>query len=101
MTEAQQETIINAINTHFNHAVIKHEVLYDMFTVTLRKDAVIPAIQWLYDNEEMKFRFLTTMCALHYPDQKDELGMMYQLMWKHQRQHSTNHQRLKYLTGLQ
>jgi NADH-quinone oxidoreductase subunit C len=79
MTEAQQETIINAINAHFNHAVIKHEVLYDMFTVTLRKDAVIPAIQWLYDNEEMKFRFLTTMCALHYPDQKDELGMMYQL----------------------
>ena len=79
MTEAQQETIINAINTNFNHAVIKHEVLYDMFTVTLRKDAVIPAIQWLYDNEEIKFRFLTTMCALHYPDQKDELGMMYQL----------------------
>jgi NADH-quinone oxidoreductase subunit C len=59
--------------------VQKQEMLYDMFTITLRKDAVIPAIQWLYDNEELKFRFLTTMCALHYPDQKDELGMMYQL----------------------
>jgi len=79
MTELIQEKIVNAINEHFNHAVIKHEMLYDMFTITLRKDAVIPAIQWLYENEELKFRFLTTMCGLHYPDQKDELGMMYQL----------------------
>ncbi len=79
MTETIQEKIVNAINEHFNNAVQKQEMLYDMFTITLRKDAVIPTIQWLYDNEELKFRFLTTMCGLHYPDQKDELGMMYQL----------------------
>lgn len=79
MTETIQEKIVNAINEHFNNAVLKQEVLYDMFAITLRKDAVIPTIQWLYDNEELKFRFLTTMCGLHYPDQKEELGMMYQL----------------------
>ena len=79
MTETIQENIVNAINEHFNNAVLKQEVLYDMFTITLRKDAVIPTIQWLYDNEELKFRFLTTMCGLHFPDQKEELGMMYQL----------------------
>jgi NADH-quinone oxidoreductase subunit C len=79
MTELTQNKIINAINEHFNNAVLKHEMLYDMFTVTLRKDAVIPSIQWLYENEDLKFRFLTTMCGLHYPDQKEELGMMYQL----------------------
>jgi NADH-quinone oxidoreductase subunit C len=79
MTETIKEKIVNAIDEHFNKAVQKQEMLYDMFTITLRKDAVIPAIQWLYDNEELKFKFLTTMCALHYPDQKDELGMMYQL----------------------
>jgi NADH-quinone oxidoreductase subunit C len=79
MTETIQENIVNAINEHFNNAVLKQEMLYDMFTITLRKDAVIPAIQWLYDNEALKFRFLTTMCGLHYPDLKEELGMMYQL----------------------
>ena len=79
MTETIQENIVNAINEHFNNAVLKQEMLYDMFTITLRKDAVIPTIQWLYDNEELKFRFLTTMCGLHFPDQKEELGMMYQL----------------------
>ena len=79
MTETIQEKICNALNEQFNQAVVKQEMLYDMFTITLRKDTVIPAIQWLYDNEELKFRFLTTMCGLHYPDQKDELGMMYQL----------------------
>ena len=79
MTETIQEKIVNAINKHFNNAVLKQEILYDMYTITLRKDAVIPTIQWLYDHEELKFRFLTTMCGLHYPDQKEELGMMYQL----------------------
>lgn len=79
MTETTQEKILSAINEHFNNAVLQHEMLYDMFTITLRKDAVIPTIQWLYDSEELKFRFLTTMCGLHFPDQKDELGMMYQL----------------------
>jgi len=79
MTDTMQEKIVNAINEQFNNAVQKQEMLYDMFTITLRKDAVVPAIQWLYENEELKFRFLTTMCGLHFPDQKDELGMMYQL----------------------
>lgn len=79
MNETTQQTIVNAINERFNGAVISHEMLYDMFTITLKKDAVIPAIQYLYDDETLKFRFLTTMCGLHYPDQKDELGMMYQL----------------------
>jgi NADH-quinone oxidoreductase subunit C len=79
MTDTIQEKIVNAINEQFNNAVQKQEMLFDMFTITLRKDAVVPAIQWLYENEELKFRFLTTMCGLHFPDQKDELGMMYQL----------------------
>ncbi len=79
LPENIQEKIVNGINEHFNGAVLKSEVLYDYFTIVLRKDSVIPAIKWLYDNEELKFRFLTTMCGLHYPDQKEELGMMYQL----------------------
>lgn len=79
LNESNQEKIVNALNEQFNHAVIKQEMLYDMFTITLRKDAVIPSIQWLYDSDEFKFRFLTTMCGLHYPEQKEELGMMYQL----------------------
>ncbi len=79
MTEEIQNSIVNGINQHFGNAVLKQEMLYDFFTITLKKDAVIPAIKWLYDEEQMGFRFLTTMCALHYPGQKEELGMMYQL----------------------
>lgn len=79
LDENTQQLIVNAINEKFNGAVLKQEMLYDMFTLTLRKDAVIPAIQLLHDDEKLKFKFLTTMCGLHYPDQKEELGMMYQL----------------------
>ena len=79
MNEELQNKIVNGINQHFGNAVLKAEMLYDFFTITLKKDAVIPAIKWLHDDEEMGFKFLTTMCGLHYPDQKEELGFMYQL----------------------
>lgn len=79
MNETNQQQIVEALNQHFPGALLHTAMHYDMFTIHLKKDAVIPCIQWLYDSEQYKFRFLTTMCGLHYPEQKEELGMMYQL----------------------
>ena len=37
-------------------------------------------MKFLKEDTEMQFTFLTTLCGLHYPDNKgQELGMMYQL----------------------
>ncbi|WP_187261093.1 NADH-quinone oxidoreductase subunit C [Pontibacter beigongshangensis] len=44
------------------------------------RDTIVPLIQYLYDEDALQIRFLTTMCGIHYPDQKDkELCVMYQL----------------------
>jgi NADH-quinone oxidoreductase subunit C len=35
-------------------------------------------LQFLYDDTELRFQFLTTLCAVHYPDQKGrELAVVY------------------------
>ena len=40
----------------------------------------LKVMQFLYDDEELKFQFLTTLCAVHYPDDKGrELAMVYHL----------------------
>jgi NADH-quinone oxidoreductase subunit C len=52
----------------------------DMPVYFIRPESVDDIVKFLYDDEELKFRFLTTMCGLHFPFQKGrELGMMYQL----------------------
>ena len=51
-----------------------------IMTLTTNRETILPLIQYLYDDEELQIRFLTTMCGIHFPDQKDkELCMMYQL----------------------
>ena len=51
-----------------------------MLTFTSPKDLNLKVLQFLYDNEELKFRFLTDLCAVHYPGRKgEELSVVYHL----------------------
>lgn len=51
-----------------------------IMTFFTNRETIHELIQYLYDDEALQVRFLTTMCGIHYPEQKDrELCMMYQL----------------------
>ena len=53
---------------------------YGMLTFHAPKDLNLKVLNFLYDDEELKFRFLTTLCAVHYPDNKGrELAIVYHL----------------------
>jgi len=71
--------IIEALKDNFGDKILSVETQYDFPVITIRKDAVIPVIKFLFDHEQFQFRFLTTMCGLHYPDSPQPFGMMYQL----------------------
>ena len=79
MESAVRDHIKEGILLKFPDALLRDEMLYDFYTLTLRKEYLLPVIKWLYENEKLRFRFLTTLCGLHYPQQEEELGMMYQL----------------------
>jgi NADH-quinone oxidoreductase subunit C len=51
---------------------------YNFLTITLRKEKIIEIIRYLYDHSETQFQYLTTLCGIHYPDQKSII-VMYQL----------------------
>jgi len=72
------ENIINALNEKFSAQVLSTEMLYDFPVVTVKKEWIVEIIQHLYDHPETKFQFLTTLCAIHYPEQK-QIAVMYQL----------------------
>jgi NADH-quinone oxidoreductase subunit C len=53
---------------------------YGMLTFTVPKDLNLKVLNYLFDSNELKFRFLTDLCAVHYPEQKGkELAIVYHL----------------------
>ena len=53
---------------------------YGMLTFEAPKELNLKVLNFLYDDDELKFRFLTDLQAVHYPDNKGrELAVVYHL----------------------
>src|SRR4051812_40969572 len=74
------ERIKERLTEKFGDQVSNFEEPYGMLTFEVPKEMNLKLMQFLYDDEELKFQFLTTLCAVHYPDNKGrELAMVYHL----------------------
>jgi NADH-quinone oxidoreductase subunit C len=71
-----EEKIITVLREKFADQILSVESPYKFLTVTLKADKIIEIIKFLYDHE--KYQYLTTLCGIHYPDQKS-IAVMYQL----------------------
>ncbi|HMG67308.1 MAG TPA: NADH-quinone oxidoreductase subunit C [Chitinophagaceae bacterium] len=53
---------------------------YGMLTFEAPKELNLKVLNFLYDDQQLNFKFLTTLCAVHYPQQKNrELAIVYHL----------------------
>jgi len=74
------DTIKLKLQEKFGEAIIDIAEPYGMLTFTAPKDLNLKILQYLFDEEELKFRFLTDLQAVHYPDRKgEELMVVYHL----------------------
>ena len=73
-------TVHDKLKNKFGDDIIAAEQQYDFPVFTVSKKKIIEIISFLYNEDELGFRFLTTMCGLQFPDNKGgEFCMMYQL----------------------
>ena len=64
----------------FGEQVTNFEEPYGMLTFEAPADQNVEVLQFLFDDEELKFRFLTDVTAVHYPAFKGrELAVVYHL----------------------
>jgi NADH-quinone oxidoreductase subunit C len=64
----------------FAGQVTGFEEPYGMLTFETPKEINLKVLNFLYDDEELKFRFLTTLGGVHYPNNKGkELAIVYHL----------------------
>lgn len=74
------EIIQQQLTEKFGDALTGWEQPFGMLTFTAPKELNLKVLQFLYDDEQLKFRFLTDLQAVHYPDQQGaELAVVYHL----------------------
>jgi NADH-quinone oxidoreductase subunit C len=73
------DDITNALKEKFGEQIISQSQEYDFTVIQIQKSAVVPVMKFLYDNENFQFRYLTTICGLHFPEASQPFGLMYQL----------------------
>ncbi len=74
------ETIQQRLIEKFGEQVTAFEEPYGMLTFEAPKELNLEVLRFLYDDEELKFRFLTDLTVVHYPAyQGRELAVVYHL----------------------
>jgi NADH-quinone oxidoreductase subunit C len=64
----------------FGEQVSNFEEPYGMLTFEAPKEMNLKVLNYLYDDEELKFRFMTDLCGAHFPDNHGkELAVNYHL----------------------
>lgn len=74
------ETIQQKLTEKFGTDVTGFEESYGMLSFEAPKDLNLKVLSFLFDDTDLKFRFMTDLCGVHYPDQKGrELSVVYHL----------------------
>src|SRR6185369_12425761 len=74
------DTIKQRLVEKFGEQVINFSEPYGMLEFEAPKEMNLKVMTFLFDDAELKFKFLTTLCAVHYPDQKGrEIAIVYHL----------------------
>jgi NADH-quinone oxidoreductase subunit C len=73
------EEISGALKEKFGEQILSQTQEYDYPVINVKKEAIVPVLKFLYEHSGFQFRYLTTMCGLHYPEATQQFGMMYQV----------------------
>lgn len=73
------EEITSRVTEKFHDKIESAEMVADMLTIVVKKDAILDVITFLKNDPSLNFHYLTTCCGIHYPDAEKRFAMMYQL----------------------
>jgi NADH-quinone oxidoreductase subunit C len=74
------EIIKSRVTEKFGDQLTDFQEPYGMLTFTSPKELNLKVLSFLYDDEQLKFRFMTDLTGVHYPDHTGkELAVVYHL----------------------
>ncbi len=76
----RNEHVQQRLSEKFGALVSNFEEPYGMLSFEVEKDQNLKVLQFLHDEADLNFQFLTDLCAVNYPDQPGrELAVVYHL----------------------
>jgi NADH-quinone oxidoreductase subunit C len=74
------DKVLNKVKEQFADDFISSEEQYGLLSVKIKPSAAIPLLHFLYSDIDLQYKFLTDLCGVHYPDNKnEELAVVYHL----------------------
>ncbi len=73
-----KEQLISELQEKFAKDLSAFEEPYNLFTFTASKEVITDLLDFLYNHKEFQFQFMTDLCGVHYPDNK-QLAVVYHL----------------------
>lgn len=67
------------LRNRFGEAILSEEVEMDMPVYVVKKEIIADLLRFLYDDDILRYRFLTTLCGIHYPESDQPFGVIYHL----------------------
>ena len=77
MNEELKTILLDTLKSTFGNDIVAVDAPYDFTTITVKKDKLVDIISHLYNHEKLQFQFLTDLTASHYPDDKEQLEVVY------------------------
>ncbi|MFX8278005.1 NADH-quinone oxidoreductase subunit C, partial [Acinetobacter baumannii] len=74
------ERIQQKLTEKFGESVSNFHESFGLLSFEAPKEMNLKVLQFLFDDADLRFQFLTDLCAVHYPDNKGrELAVVYHL----------------------
>lgn len=74
------QEIVEELVSQFGPKVSELEEPFGLLTFTTSADDIIPILEYLNESDRLKFKFLTDIAGIHFPDSEGkELGVIYHL----------------------
>jgi len=67
------------LRNQFGEAILSEVVEMDMPVYVVKKEIIADLLRFLYDDDTLRYRFLTTLCGIHYPESDQPFGVIYHL----------------------
>lgn len=78
--EALLTAVQDKLKAQFGEGFVSSETLADYPVFVVKSEIICDVVRFLYNDNDLAFQYLTTLAAIHYPENKgQELVIMYQL----------------------
>ncbi|MNK07596.1 NADH-quinone oxidoreductase subunit C 1 [compost metagenome] len=79
MAKVTNQEVIELLNEKFGNKITDVSEPYGLLTFETTKDVIIDMLKFLKENAVSNFNFLTDITAVHYPEKKHGIAVVYHL----------------------